>query len=189
MERKQGGEDASDGAAEQAAHDVATKEMVAPSQTSQNEVHADDWVDFLISHVPACAHLQPPSLAKVLKGSRAFVLDPGVVLVRENETVSGKCIWIVLDGMLQVTRTAMKFLSVQQQLVQRVVRKKACIDPAPIPADTARVFHTGVTVRITPSNPRLPPYPTTQRLPQLHYVDNTPYASPRSPLLCCSQVS
>jgi hypothetical protein len=39
-------------------------------------------------------------------------------------SVSGDRIWIVLEGMLQVTRTAVKFSSAQQQLVERVVRRK-----------------------------------------------------------------
>jgi hypothetical protein len=114
---------------------------------SEQTLQADCWVDFLINHVPACSKLQPLALAKVLRSARAFVLDVGGTLVKENETRSGDAIWVVLDGMLQVSRTAVKFASAQQQLVQRVARKKSCIDPAPLPPDTARVLHTGITVR------------------------------------------
>jgi hypothetical protein len=41
-----------------------------------------------------------------------------------NRVPPGCRIWIVLHGMLQVTRTAVKFASAQEQLVQRVVRRK-----------------------------------------------------------------
>lgn len=37
---------------------------------------------------------------------------------------TGNHIWIVLEGMLQVARTAKRFATAQQQLVQRVARKK-----------------------------------------------------------------
>jgi hypothetical protein len=140
-EQARGDDDASGARVE-----LAVTASVKPWEDSQQSVDADSWVDFLMSHVPACAELQPTALAKVLKSARAFVLDAGGTLVKENETPSGQAIWIVLDGMLQVTRTAVKFASAQQQLVQRVVRKKACIDPSPMPRDAARVFHTGITV-------------------------------------------
>jgi hypothetical protein len=140
-EQARGDDDASGARVE-----MAETASVKPWEDSQQSVDTDSWVDFLMSHVPACAELQPPAVAKVLKGARAFVLDAGGTLVKENETPSGHAIWIVLDGMLQVSRTAVRFASAQQQLVQRVVRKKACIDPAPMPRDAARVFHTGITV-------------------------------------------
>jgi hypothetical protein len=141
-------EDAIDKEPEQAACEAAPMAMKSQQETARSDADVCNCVDFLMSHVPACAQLQPQALTKVLKSARVFALDSGSLLVRENETASGNCIWIVLEGMLQVTRTAVRFASAQQQLVQRVLRKKACIDPAPMPPDTARVFHTGITVRM-----------------------------------------
>lgn len=143
-------DDAHDGDASDAGagtRDVATNDATAAQESGRMDVDADDSIEFLMSHVPAFAQLQPHVVDKVLQSARAFVLDAGSVLVKENETASGNSIWIVLKGMLQVTRTAVKFASAQQQLVQRVIRKKACIDPAPLPPDAARLFHTGITVR------------------------------------------
>jgi hypothetical protein len=90
--------------------------------------------------------LQVAALVKVLRSARVVVLDVAEPLIKEHITPSGCApytlhtriwlfmstglseagnhIWIVLEGMLQVARTAKRFATAQQQLVQRVARKK-----------------------------------------------------------------